>query len=104
MAASDVLTEGEVARWCRGGKHGFGVGVADEPHGLGTVCPGADLQGGLGGLQPPLQLLQPWISEVGDEEEEVEERRKWREGEEEEEISPPLIHFLDPPLVLCMIR
>jgi len=60
--------------------------------------PGADLQGGLGGLQPPLQLLQPWISEVGDEEEEVEERRKWREGEEEEEISPPLIHFLDPPL------
>ena len=60
---------------------------------------GADLQGGLGGLQPPLQLLQPWISEVGDEEEEVEERRKWREGEEEEEISPPLIHFLDPPLV-----
>ena len=50
---------------------------------------GADLQGGLGGLQPPLQLLQPWISEVGDEEEEVEERRKWREGEEEEEINPP---------------
>jgi hypothetical protein len=36
--ASDGLTEGEVARWCRGGKHGFGVGVADEPHGLGTVC------------------------------------------------------------------
>ena len=63
-------------------------------------CAGADLQGGLGGLQPPLQLLQPWISEVGDEEEEVEERRKWREGEEEEEISPPLIHFLDPPLGL----
>jgi len=62
--------------------------------------PGADLQGGLGGLQPPLQLLQPWISEVGDEEEEVEERRKWREGEEEEEISPPLIHFLDPPLYI----
>jgi hypothetical protein len=36
--ASDGLTEGEVTRWCRGGKHGFGVGVADKPHGLGTVC------------------------------------------------------------------
>ena len=66
---------------------------------MATTGAGADLQGGLGGLQPPLQLLQPWISEVGDEEEEVEERRKWREGEEEEEISPPLIHFPDPPLV-----
>ena len=66
-----------------------------------SMSTGADLQGGRGGLQPPLQLLQPWISEVGDEEEEVEERRKWREGEEEEEISPPLIHFLDPPLTAC---
>jgi len=63
----------------------------------------AEERGGRGGLQPPLQLLQPWISEVGDEEEEVEERRKWREGEEEEEISPPLIHFVDPPLLMLML-
>ena len=63
--------------------------------------PGADLQGGLRGLQPPLLPKTPWKIEVRRREKKRKERREeeerggWRKKKGDE---PPKEQILDPPL------